>query len=87
MRKIIFFVCFITTNTLLAQEYFQQEVNYKINVELDDINHTLIGNIEIEYTNNSNDDLEFIWFHLWPNAYKDKTSALSKQLLENGDKS
>ena len=87
MKKIIFFVCFITTNTLLAQEYFQQEVNYKINVELDDINHTLIGNIEIEYTNNSNDDLEFIWFHLWPNAYKDKTSALSKQLLENGDKS
>lgn len=38
----------------------------------------------MEYFNNSNDTLRFIWFHLWPNAYKNDKTAFSDQLLENG---
>ncbi len=29
--------------------------------------------------------LHFIWFHLWPNAYKNDKTAFSDQLLENGN--
>ena len=64
--------------------YFQQKVDYKIAVELDDELHTLKGNISINYHNNSSDTLSFIYFHLWPNAYKHQQTAFAKQLLQQG---
>lgn len=68
-----------------AQEYFQQEVDYKISVALDDAAHVLEGEIEITYRNNSNETLEEMYFHLWPNAYASRTTALAKQKREKGD--
>lgn len=68
-----------------AQGYFQQEVDYQINVTLDDSNHELSGEITMEYTNNSSDALPFIWMHLWPNAYKNGKTALAKQQYREGD--
>jgi len=68
-----------------AQEYWQQEVNYVISVKLDDENHELIATAEIEYVNNSPDDLNEIYMHLWPNAYKNRKTALCRQLVENED--
>ena len=76
---------FSLINGLNAQEYFQQEVNYKIDVKLNDSNHTLKGFIDMEYTNNSPGQLSEIYFHLWPNAYKNNKTALAKQLVENGE--
>ncbi|SFP76142.1 M1 family metallopeptidase [Hymenobacter arizonensis] len=66
--------------------YFQQEVNYSIDVTLDDKAHELTGREELTYVNNSPAALSFIWFHLWPNAYKDNTTAFAKQQLRNGDR-
>src|SRR5919112_1844977 len=63
--------------------YFQQEVNYTISVTLDDQAHALTATEEIEYINNSPDQLTFIWFHLWPNAYKNNTTAFAKQQALN----
>ena len=31
------------------------------------------------YKNNSPDELSFIWFHIWPNAYKNDSTAFAKQ--------
>ena len=70
-----------------GQDYFQQEVNYIIDVELNDKNHTLIAEETIEYTNNSPDDLDILWFHIWPNSYKDNTTALCKHELDGGSTS
>ena len=64
--------------------YFQQQVNYKIEVSLNDVDNTLDGFEVIDYTNNSPDTLFFIWFHLWPNAYKNDRTAFSEQLLQQG---
>ncbi|HXH17880.1 MAG TPA: M1 family metallopeptidase [Chitinophagales bacterium] len=55
-----------------------------IEVELNDVTHELKGNIKMEYTNHSPDELPFIWFHLWPNAYRNLNTAFAKQQLENG---
>jgi hypothetical protein len=64
--------------------YWQQQVNYTIDVSLNDKEHTLDGFERVEYINNSPDTLRFIWFHLWPNAYKNDKTAFSDQTLENG---
>jgi hypothetical protein len=66
-------------------QYFQQEVNTKIDVQLNDSLHTLNAFEEIEYINNSSDTLSFIYFHLWPNAYKNNSTKLSEQLDEAGE--
>ena len=72
------------TATISGQDYFQQHVAYDISVELDDRAHTLSAYEKLTYTNNSPDTLEFIWFHLWPNAYKNDSTALAQQFLRLG---
>ncbi|HBE40123.1 MAG TPA: hypothetical protein DDW27_02800 [Bacteroidales bacterium] len=63
------------------QDYFQQEVNYIIQVTLDDKTHELNGFESVEYINNSPDTLRFIYFHLWPNAYSNNNTALARQIF------
>ncbi len=64
--------------------YWQQQVDFKIDITLNEKDHTLDGFEKMDYYNNSPDTLYFIWFHLWPNAYKNDRTAFSDQLLENG---
>lgn len=73
-------------NFLFSQTtpYFQQQVDYNIQVTLDDVHHTLSGTIEMVYTNNSPDELSQLYLHLWANAFKDNTSAFAKQKLRTG---
>jgi len=78
-------ICFSQKKEDWPAGYWQQEVKYKITVELDDVNHTLKGFEEITYINNSPHSLSYLYFHLWPNAYKNQNTALAKQLLENGE--
>jgi len=66
-------------------QYWQQKVDYTIDVTLNDKEKTLDAFEKIVYTNNSPDTLYFIWFHLWPNAYKNDKTAFSDQQLESGN--
>lgn len=70
-----------------GQEYFQQEVNYKIDVRLNDVDHTLSAFEEMEYVNNSSSSLNKIYMHLWPNAYRSEKTALGQQLRLQKDAS
>ncbi|MBI3235386.1 MAG: M1 family metallopeptidase, partial [Bacteroidetes bacterium] len=70
----------------VSQADWQQRVNYNINVSLDDQNHFLNANIQIEYINNSPDEITEIWMHLWPNAYKNDSTPFAKQQIEDGKK-
>ena len=74
---------FLGLSNSYAQNYWQQKVQYRIQVRLDDSSHMLHGNEEIVYQNNSPETLQYIWFHLWPNAYKNDQSAFAKQQLLN----
>ncbi len=76
--------CFLSSQ-FLAQRYWQQEVNYKITVRLDDKNHRINAFEEFEYINNSPDVLDKIYVHLWPNAYKNGKTALAKQQYKGGE--
>ena len=82
----ILFLLHLYIITLLEAKdaiYFQQEVRYEIDVRLNDNIHTLSGFEKIEYINNSPDTLSFIWFHIWPNAYKNDSTAYAKQAGPN----
>lgn len=69
-----------------VDHYWQQKVDYKIDVSLNDTAKMLDGYIRMQYFNNSPDTLHFIWFHVWPNAYKNDRTAFSDQFIENGRK-
>jgi hypothetical protein len=85
MKRCIFSIVFFCFSGLLFSQkaYFQQEVNYTIKVELNDKDNLLYGAEDLTYTNNSPDTLYFIYFHLWPNAYKNTKTAFAQQVLED----
>jgi len=66
-----------------GDNYWQQFVSYEIHVTLNDSAHTLSAHETLTYTNHSPDTLNFIWFHLWPNAYKNNKTAFARQKLEH----
>ncbi|MBS4013639.1 MAG: M1 family metallopeptidase [Bacteroidetes bacterium] len=88
LKTPLFLSFLIVINVIVSAEkpYFQQQVNNTINVILDDENHIINAQIEIEYINNSPDTLNFIYIHLWPNAYSSNKTAFAKQSLKNGKK-
>ncbi|MEO8771336.1 MAG: M1 family metallopeptidase [Ferruginibacter sp.] len=88
VRGLFVLLLILFSSSLFSQpsNYWQQKVNYKIDVSLNDTAYTLDGYISMDYYNNSPDTLHFIWFHVWPNAYKNDRTAFSDQLLENGRK-
>ncbi|NOX47514.1 MAG: M1 family metallopeptidase [Chlorobi bacterium] len=83
---LLIFISLLFSNKISSQDYFQQEVNFKISVSLNDSAHSISAYEEIEYTNNSPDELLFIWFHLWPNGYSNNETALAKQMPYKADK-
>jgi hypothetical protein len=62
-------------------KYWQNRADYKINATLDTGAHKVIGDVEITYTNNSPDNLKFLWLQLDQNIYRQDSrgSATSTQ--------
>jgi hypothetical protein len=81
--KVIVAIFAISITSFAQQTYFQQEVNYKMDVKLNDVEHSIKALEEIQYINNASNAISYIYFHLWPNAYKDHQTAMAKQLLKN----
>ncbi|HJT74971.1 MAG TPA: hypothetical protein VJ720_13145, partial [Chitinophaga sp.] len=71
----------IFNSPILHSSSWRQQADHSISVTLNDKEHTLDGFEKIIYTNNSPDTLDFIWFHIWPNAFKNDRTAFSEQLL------
>ena len=56
-------------------KYWQNRADYKIACTLDTASHTVSGSVEINYTNNSPDNLRFLWLQLDQNIYKQESRA------------
>jgi hypothetical protein len=78
-----FFILCLLPTPYGQLNYWQQQVNYTIDVALHDDDNTLSGFERMEYINNSPDTLTFIYMHLWMNGYKNDRTAFSEQLLKN----
>ena len=84
MKKPVFFILLLLPFMVKAQQpYFQQRVDTRIEVRLDDRRHELHGSEQFTYINNSPDTLQYLYMHLWPNGYKNDRTAFSEQQLLN----
>jgi len=82
MKKILFFLFFgITNSGLFAQSngYWQQHVDYKMDVSMDVKTYQYKGKQELIYTNNSPDTLHRVFYHLYNNAFQ-PGSEMDKRL-------
>ena len=53
-----------------SQDYWQQHVDYEMNISVDVSDFTYDGDQSIVYTNNSNDTINKVYYHLFFNAFK-----------------
>src|SRR5215218_2547660 len=64
-------------------KYWQNRADYKLACTLDTANHSVTGTVEISYTNNSPDNMRFLWLQVDQNIYK-KQSRASATTTEAG---
>jgi aminopeptidase N len=50
--------------------YWQQDVHYRINATINDKTDVITAVMNVTYSNNSPDTLQFIYFHLYQNAFQ-----------------
>ncbi len=68
-----------------AQSDWKQTLRYDLHVKFKPEEKSLDAVMKLQYINHSPDTLSFIWFHVWPNAYRNDRTLYSEQLIENGD--
>ena len=53
------------------QDYWQQDVYYEIKAEIDDQDNVISATQKLTYWNNSPDELDIVYFHLYQNAFQE----------------
>src|SRR5690348_16498516 len=68
---LLFFFLFLVKTGLQAQpERWQQRVNYRMDIDFDANKHQFKGKQVLKYTNNSPDELDRVFYHLYFNAFQ-----------------
>ncbi len=65
-------------------KYWQNRADYKINVSIDTASHLIKGTEELTYTNNSPDNLKFLWLQLDQNIYKKDSRGSATTTVAGG---
>lgn len=68
--KTALFILPLGLTAQVPQGYWQQEVDYKINIALNTDNHSFTGSEDLKYINHSPDTLTTLFFHLYFNAFQ-----------------
>ena len=84
MKKLLFTLALFTTSLLSAQ-YWQQAVDYTIEVELNPETAQYEGKEKVVYTNNSPETLHKVFFHQYFNAFQ-PGSEMAVRLQSTADK-
>ena len=91
----LFFSCKTTQNTTQntsnhidkpASTYWQQHVDYTMNIDMNVTNYQFNGTQKLVYTNNSPDDLDKVFYHLFFNAFQPNSEMDARvQTIEDPD--
>ncbi|NKI31244.1 M1 family metallopeptidase [Muricauda sp. DJ-13] len=88
MVKKIVLTLFLGINFLIAQntEYWQQHVDYTMDVAMNVENYQYDGTQKLVYTNNSPDTLNRVYYHLYFNAFQPGSEMdIRLQTIQDGD--
>lgn len=66
---------FRTASGAPGPAYYQQQADYKMDIELDDKNTKIYGKETITYHNNSPENLEYLWIQLDQNQHSKKSKS------------
>lgn len=64
-------------------KYWQNAANYVLNVSLNDSKNEFVGTTDIKYTNNSPDNMNFVWLQLDQNLFKKDSRGSAMIPLSN----
>src|SRR5579872_1366625 len=67
-----------------GDKYWTNRVNYSIRTTLDTTAHALSGAVTVTYTNNSPDELGFLWMQLDQNIYREDSRGESTNPVTGG---
>jgi Peptidase family M1 domain len=67
-----------------GKKYWQNRADYAINATINPNDHSVTGNVTLTYTNNSPDDLRFIWLQLDQNIYKKDSRGSATTTTQGG---
>ena len=68
MNRLLFLLPFVQFS--FSQNYWQQHVDYKMDITMDVSDFTFNGEQELVYTNNSPDTINKVYYHLFFNAFQ-----------------
>jgi hypothetical protein len=77
MRTLFLFFLFVSV--FANSQYWQQEIDYKIEIDFDNTKNQYRGVQKIKYTNNSPETLKKVFFHLYFNAFKPGSEMAIRQ--------
>ena len=73
MKKLFTLILFLSSILIFAQNnatYWQQQVDYKMDVDIDVKKYQYKGTQLLKYTNNSPEELTQVFYHLYFNAFQ-----------------
>ena len=87
MKRTLFlfllFTFFFFTSTKAQPDRWQQSVKYTMNIDMNVVTNQFKGKQQLEYTNNSPDVLNKVFYHLYFNAFQ-PNSGMDLQSREHG---
>lgn len=85
MKKSVAILFAFIISQFQAQQtpYYQQAAKYKMDIDVNAEKFTYQGNQTLEYTNNSPDELNVVYFHLYWNAFK-PNSMMDQRVASQG---
>lgn len=89
----VFLLVFVTvlqtysqTSNFARSGYWQQKVNYKMEIDIDVKTYQYSGKVQLEYINNSPDELNKVYFHLYNNAFQPNSEMdVKSRTIEDPD--
>lgn len=74
MRFFLMLICFIPAASFAQPDRWQQKVKYTMAIDMDVNTNRFTGKQKLEYTNNSPDELNKLFYHLYFNAFQPNSS-------------
>lgn len=70
LTSLVFLLLFHLFGFAQRAGYWQQAVDYKMDIDVDEKNYQYQGNMQLKYTNHANQALPKVYFHLYFNAFQ-----------------